>query len=319
MGRPHVEFVQSQRLPWERGRLSRVRGAVATRLLSRDPADGACSLLVEYPAGFTCEGGALCADDEFLVLGGALEIDGQRHGELAYAHLPAGYTTREWAAPQGAVVLEFFSREPARLTAPVAHDPRRLVRHLDGFTVPYTGNFHPEFPPGAGRKLLYSDPLTQDASWLLGTLPMRWAERAETHPVVEEMYLLAGEVHGDRGVMRISGGRRAWRTGLTARRPATCISSARAVAGCRPPMSTRRGRSSGARPMRWCCRPNTKGRAARSRAAPRVGECRGSVAVARLAPGRPLARWALRGRASRRGPLRLGSRRGSVVRGPRLR
>ena len=202
MGRPHVEFVQSQRLPWERGRLSRVRGAVATRLLSRDPADGACSLLVEYPAGFTCEGGALCADDEFLVLGGALEIDGQRHGKLAYAHLPAGYTTREWAAPQGAVVLEFFSREPARLTAPVAHDPRRLVRHLDGFTVPYTGNFHPEFPPGAGRKLLYSDPLTQDASWLLGTLPMRWAERAETHPVVEEMYLLAGEVHGDRGVMR---------------------------------------------------------------------------------------------------------------------
>ena len=74
------------------------------------PGRRACSLLVEYPAGFTCEGGALCADDEFLVLGGALEIDGQRHGELAYAHLPA--TTREWAAPQGAVVLSSSLANP---------------------------------------------------------------------------------------------------------------------------------------------------------------------------------------------------------------
>ena len=31
---------------------------------------------------------------------------------------------------------------------------------------------------------------------------MRWAERSEVHPFVEEMYLLSGESHGDRGVMR---------------------------------------------------------------------------------------------------------------------
>jgi hypothetical protein len=31
---------------------------------------------------------------------------------------------------------------------------------------------------------------------------MRWAERAEVHPTVEEMYLISGEVHGNRGVMR---------------------------------------------------------------------------------------------------------------------
>ncbi len=33
-------------------------------------------------------------------------------------------------------------------------------------------------------------------------MPLRWAERSEVHPTVEEMYLLAGEVHGNRGVMR---------------------------------------------------------------------------------------------------------------------
>lgn len=202
MARARIEFVQSQRLPWQRGRLDSLRGNVETRLLSQDEASGACSLLVRYPPGFRGAGGALAADEELLVLDGALEVDGRRYGELCYAHLPAGFETREWRADEGAVVLEFFSARPRRLAQHAAHDPRRLVLHLDAFGVPYTGNFHPEFPPGAGRKLLYVDPLTQDTSWLLGTLPMRWAERSEVHPVVEEMYLLAGEVHGDRGVMR---------------------------------------------------------------------------------------------------------------------
>jgi hypothetical protein len=99
-------------------------------------------------------------------------------------------------------VLEFFSARPARATGKLAFDERRLVQHRDALQVPYTGNFHPEFPPGAGRKILYQDPLTLDTTWLLGTLPLRWAERSEVHPTVEEMYLLAGEVHGNRGVMR---------------------------------------------------------------------------------------------------------------------
>jgi hypothetical protein len=101
----------------------------------------------------------------------------------------------------GAVVLTFFSSRPSWGPAgPV--DSARLVENLNAFSVPYTGKFHPEFPPGAGRKMLYEDPVTHDQSWLLGTLPMRWAERAEVHPVIEEMYLLSGESHGNRGVMR---------------------------------------------------------------------------------------------------------------------
>ncbi|MCP5329093.1 MAG: DUF4437 domain-containing protein [Steroidobacteraceae bacterium] len=202
MGRPWIEFVQSQRLPWERGLLDALRPGIETKLLSRDPQSGGCSLLVRYPAGFSSSGGALRADDEFLVLDGALEIGDQRYAELGYAHLPAGFATGTWAAPDGAIVLEFFSAEPAHCVDSPCFDQRRLVLHRDAFQVPYTGNFHPEFPPGAGRKLLYQDPLTEDTTWLLGTLPIRWAERSEIHPVVEEMYLLAGEVHGDRGIMR---------------------------------------------------------------------------------------------------------------------
>lgn len=202
MARSWVEFVQSQNIPWSASDVLGLRPGADAKVLSDDPETGAASMLVRYPAGFTADGGPIDADEEFLVLDGDLSLGDTSFAPMSYAHLPAGYETGRLTTRTGAVVLQFLSRRPARLAAPRPFDPARLVAHLDAFQVPYTGNFHPEFPPGAGRKLLYKDPATGDTSWILGTMPMRWAARSEVHPVVEEMYLLSGEVHGDRGVMR---------------------------------------------------------------------------------------------------------------------
>ena len=202
MARPWIEFVQSQNLPWTSGDLWGIRPGIESKVLSLDLENGASSLLVRYPAGWRLEReGALSADEEFLVLDGALSIGAQRYREKSYAHLPAGYVRGPMASDTGAVVLTFFSARAA-WSAVTALDPGRLVENLDALAVPYTGKFHPEFPPGAGHKSLYEDPITHDESWILGTMPMRWAERAEVHPVIEEMYLLSGESHGNRGVMR---------------------------------------------------------------------------------------------------------------------
>lgn len=203
MAREWIEFIQSQRLPWEPGELPLPGGQVHYKCLSKDTQTGATSLLLRYPSGYRLSAGRLAVDEEFLVLDGELMVGELRFGPFGYAHWPAGHATGERRTPQGAVVLTFYSGQPAPASRDLpAPDPARLVEHCDAFTVPYTGNFHPEFPPGAGRKLLYQDPVTGDTSWILGTLPMRWAERSEKHDAVEEMYLLSGEVHGDRGVMR---------------------------------------------------------------------------------------------------------------------
>jgi hypothetical protein len=45
------------------------------------------------------------------------------------------------------------------------------------------------------------DPVTQDETWVLGTMPLRYGMRSEKHPVVEEAYLLSGELVGHLGVM----------------------------------------------------------------------------------------------------------------------
>jgi len=199
--RPRIEFVQSQKMPWAPHDLSALPAGVEAKVLSSDDETGARSMLLRYPAGYAAPARALTTDEEFLVLDGALEIGGRAYGHFNFGHFPAGFESGERRSAQGAVVLTFFSGRP-EIGPPGEYDPERLAEHVDVYGVPYTGNFHPEFPAGAGRKLLYIDPVTKDTTWVLGTLPVRWAERSEVHPTIEEMYLLSGEVHGDRGVMR---------------------------------------------------------------------------------------------------------------------
>ena len=75
------------------------------------------------------------------------------------------------------------------------------MRRVDALAGEWGGNFHPQFPPGAGRKFLRQDPHDGEQTWILGTMPLRFGRRPEKHPVVEEMFLLSGELVGPLGVM----------------------------------------------------------------------------------------------------------------------
>ncbi len=208
MGRPHIEFIQQQDLPFE-PRWLQGGGAsaqIGVKRLSRDPESGAVSSLVQIPAGWRRpETGHYLVDHEIYVLAGDLTVSGVRYTEHTYAFLPAGYTRSGAYSERGALLLAFFSGEAEWIDdeAPAgALDERRLVRYLNLFEEPWTGNFHPQFPVGAGRKWLRRDPVTTDETWILGTLPLRHGRRPEKHPVVEEMYLISGELIGPQGLMR---------------------------------------------------------------------------------------------------------------------
>ena len=216
MSRTQIEFIQSQSLSWAPDPRFGLGEGVDVKVLSEDADTGAASLLARYPAGWRWPAGARGADEEFLVLDGAMRVGGETFHPLGYAHWPAGHVAADRSVAAETVALTFFSGDPRR-AAPEGYDAGRLVARLDALEVPYTGNFHPEFPAGAGRKVLFTDPGTGETSWLLGTLPLRWAERSEVHEHVEEMYLLAGESHGDRGVMLP--GAYFWRPGQIAHGP----------------------------------------------------------------------------------------------------
>lgn len=206
MNRPFIEFLQAQQLPWTRGLYGSGRTGVETRMFSLDAETGASTVLVRYPPGYVrSDEEYLTVDEELFVLSGDLVMDDTRHRKYTYAHLPAGYARRRMASEDGAVVLNFFSGEPrprAGAPPPDLLDGTRHVHYVDAFAGQWGGNFHPRFPPGAGRKFLRRDPNDGEETWVLGTMPLRWGRRPERHPVVEEMYLLSGTLVGHRGTMQ---------------------------------------------------------------------------------------------------------------------
>src|SRR5512137_978180 len=112
MPRPHVEFIQSQALPWQPCPWPHLPGCQA-KVLSRDPESGAATALIRVPPGWSeAREGWLAAGAEMLVLEGALDRNGRQYGQDTYAWLPPGYPYRSLATTAGAVVLTFFDREP---------------------------------------------------------------------------------------------------------------------------------------------------------------------------------------------------------------
>lgn len=209
--RPHIEFIPSQWLPWDDSFLSAVRPGVAARVLSRDDVDGACSLVLRYPPGFVRGAEALDADEEFIVLAGALEIDGVAYGRHDYAHLPRGLRRSGLCSERGAEVLTFFSKAPRAFAADdatlPAADPARLVRRIDtrameGMKGPRKHMASEGFNHGGTvHKLLFDDPLTRDKTWIAGLPPYWSCDTVERHPVCEEEFALAGDIHMPNGVM----------------------------------------------------------------------------------------------------------------------
>ncbi|MDX2223818.1 MAG: DUF4437 domain-containing protein [Rhodospirillaceae bacterium] len=214
MGRPHVEFIQSQAIPFTRGLYGGARSGIDCRVLSRDEETGAASTVLRYPPGWRQDQPqALNADEELFVLDGALEINGATYGKHVYAHLPKGYPRRSMSSAMGAAVLTFFSGEPSAALAPSSpnFDARKLVERLDTRRMPgHTGkrthmNTGDWDPSGTVHKSLYADPDTGERTWLIGLMPYWSTDRAEIHPVVEEEFAILGDICFPLGVMRDGG------------------------------------------------------------------------------------------------------------------
>lgn len=213
MARPHIEFVQSQVIPFIPGLPGGARDDILCRTLSRDDETGAASTVLRYPAGWRRETPhILNVDEEIFVLEGALDINGQVYGKHFYGHLPAHYLRRSMASAAGAVVLTFFSGMPAAKNATASDwDTRRVVEHLDTRAMPgVTGqrkhmNSGTWDPSGTVHKTLYADPDTGERTWLIGMMPYWSSNKAEVHPVCEEEFAILGDICFPMGVMRDGG------------------------------------------------------------------------------------------------------------------
>ena len=211
MDRPWIEFIQAQVLPWKKGLYGTGRADVDTKVLSEDAGLGEATVIVRYPAGWTRDDEEyLTVDEEIFVLEGELRIGTETFGKYDYVYLPKGFPRHAASSTGGAVALCFYYGVPeARKGAAPdgTYDASRLTPRAnlfeDGWDADYSGINAPEMViSGARKKILRTDLQSGDQTWLIGSLPLRHERKTETHPVVQEMYLLEGELAGNTGLMK---------------------------------------------------------------------------------------------------------------------
>lgn len=204
MARDHVEFVQSQQIPWQPCPWEYPGGAARMKVLSLDEGDGACSLVVELPAGWQARDCTLAVDEEFLVLEGEIVIGDRTLAQDCYAHVPAGAARPAASSPGGAVLLAFYAARPAFGAA--AADAVATFR--DAFAMQWScAGMDPAYGDAGMRwKILREDARTRDVSMLIMTpphlVPPDWTGPQERHDCVEEAFVLSGDFLCHAGVMR---------------------------------------------------------------------------------------------------------------------
>lgn len=211
LDRPHIEFIQTQLLPWRRIGPGLARPDAEYKLLSRDAGDGACSALMRYAPGWSREGPEhLLAAEEFYVLEGALQMDDHVYPADSYAFLPAGWTRHSMATPQGCVLIAFYDREPVLVAGSGEMgeaDRARSIPHVDAAAMPWDMTLNDEKLRhlGISRKSLRTDPVTGERTFLSLILPQSApsgnAGPQEMHPVVEEAYVISGSLSGPHGTL----------------------------------------------------------------------------------------------------------------------
>lgn len=218
MAREHVEFIQTQVLPWFTLPETAARPGVGCKVLSKDPDTGAVSTLLRYPAGFAiAEPHFLDNDEEFFVLGGEISIGGRTYGPRHYAYLPDGYPRADMRAPDGATVLTFFEGSHQNVFGDTKdYDKSRLIAQVDTAAHDWNDGVDPKVVgAGLNKLMLRLDQDSGERTWLLQMGPtdpnVVKAAPLETHPHVEEFFLLDGEISMPQGVLRA--GSYFWRPG----------------------------------------------------------------------------------------------------------
>jgi hypothetical protein len=218
MPRPHVEFLHAQQLPWQPAPFPGTGWAgIEAKILSRDPDSGACTTLLRLPPGLERGAHSLAAAQEWMVLDGALRRGATAYRLDDYAWLPAAYPAPGLASERGAVLLAFFDREPAwrgagEIAAPAATGSAGAtgaapIERIATHDMPWTSH---DIDPSVqflqlSHKILRHVPETGEKTILLSTgaqaHPRGWREAQLAHDCVEEMYLLGGDIIGERGTM----------------------------------------------------------------------------------------------------------------------
>lgn len=208
MGRPHIEFLQVQNLPWEKD--DRFPG-IKAKNLSIDQQKGDFTALHRFPVGMhLIEGTLLGANEEFYVLSGLFHLNGMEYTPGCYGFFPAHYPRNDLLVMEESIVLRMFDGDPENkdektISQLIKHRP--VIPYLDTYRMQWDTRLHDIKLAhlGLARKNLRIDPVTGQRTFLFMTAPQthpsNWRGPTEAHPTPEESFLISGDLTGQAGTM----------------------------------------------------------------------------------------------------------------------
>jgi hypothetical protein len=204
MARPHIEPYVELNDAYKKWDLPGVPLGSQYKVLSIDRDNGACSLKVQFDAGYRRKPGMSYSDSELFILDGRVKIGDTVYGRGHYYFIPAGVHQDSMHSDDGFEALVFYNDGlPSFIESDESH---QLAMH-DAFVsinaymdAPWLGvaRRNPGVASGFSVKSLRMDPLTKANTFLYAAVPEFIQDNISYHDCAEEAY----HIHGDCFIMQ---------------------------------------------------------------------------------------------------------------------
>ncbi len=197
MARPHIEPYVDQDAGFKKFTLPGFKPGMHYKMLSLDTDCGACTMTVQYDAGYSQPPGFSWSDREILVMEGALQLGDQNCTHGYYLYVPAGVALPEMRAADGALVLLMYNNgEPSFVESTEDHPQadRGLYSEVDSYKdlAWAVSTIRPSVASGCLLKILHYHPRSEALSFLYCMTPDFRQDNISYHDCAEESYHLWG-------------------------------------------------------------------------------------------------------------------------------
>ncbi len=197
MARPHIEPFVDRDVPFKKMTLPGFPSGMQYKMLSLDRDNGACTMTVQFDAGYKRPPGFSFSDLELLVMEGALEVGNLRCGPGYYFFVPAGVSLPAIGSQSGCLSLVMYNQsEPSFVESDEDNsgaERGKLARVNSYDDLPWqVPTLYPATAPGCLLKLLRVDDKTQALSFMYCMVPGFWQDNISYHDVAEECYHVWG-------------------------------------------------------------------------------------------------------------------------------